>query len=251
MAVRKAVIPDIGVVTFYKRRRTKSIRLSITHDGQIRVTMPSWAPYRAGIDFVESKADWIRERTARSVTPLRTGDRIGKAHTVYFFNRKDAGKITTRVTGTDIRINLPQDVTSEDMEVQAIARQACIRALRAEAEQLLPKRLEALAIQHGFDYAGVRIKRLRSRWGSCSQAGEIVLNCFLMQLPWHLIDYVILHELLHTRRMAHGPVFWNELAAHVTDVKSLRKEIKSYQPALSPQSPLLTGQPKPVAISVA
>ena len=59
-----------------------------------------------------------------------------------------------------------------------------------------------------------------------------------MQLPWHLIDYVMLHELTHTKVMQHGAPFWRELELHVPHAKQLRKEIGEYHPILS--APLAT-----------
>jgi predicted metal-dependent hydrolase len=89
-----------------------------------------------------------------------------------------------------------------------------------------------LARRHGFAYRSVAIKQLKRRWGSCSSEQDIALNCFFMQLPWHLIDYVLLHELMHTRIMAHGTPFWKALDEYVPDLKTARREIKTYRPIL-------------------
>jgi predicted metal-dependent hydrolase len=249
MAVRKATIPEVGTVMIYKRRRTKSIRLSITHDGSVRVTIPAWAPYKTGIEFVQRKSAWIRSKTG-TVSYLRSGDRIGKAHQLLIEQDTGISKIQTRIVGTEIRIRTPEAIHPESEECQLAAKAACIRALKREAEQLLPRRLEALASQYDFTYNGVKIKQLRSRWGSCNHKQEITLNCFLMQLPWHLIDYVLLHELLHTEVLAHGPSFWGRLDAYVGDLKNLRKEIKSFQPALIAQQPLFSHTQQSVPIPI-
>jgi predicted metal-dependent hydrolase len=121
-----------------------------------------------------------------------------------------------------------------DQAVQNAARKASIRALRKEAEVLLPQRLQTLAQQTGLGYASVTVKQLKSRWGSCSADKDITLNLFLMQLPWHLIDYVLIHELTHTKVMRHGPPFWAEMESHLAGAKALRKEISKQQPILIP-----------------
>jgi predicted metal-dependent hydrolase len=72
--------------------------------------------------------------------------------------------------------------------------------------------------------------RLKGRWGSCDQDKNIVLNLFLMQLPWQLIDYVLLHELCHTMHLDHGPGFWQTFLMHKPTAKDLRREIRHYQP---------------------
>jgi len=103
-----------------------------------------------------------------------------------------------------------------------------VALLRKEACDYLPVRLNQLAVQFGFTYHRVRISQSRGRWGSCSSKKNINLSLYLMTLPLHLIDYVILHELCHTKEMNHGPSFW-ALLDEVTGGKarSLRAELRS------------------------
>lgn len=233
MAVKKVSVPDLGTIHLYKRRGIKSLRLSITHEGEIRVSLPYWVPYAAGMEFAASKREWIRTQQIMP-QPLRHGGRIGKAHRVAFVPEVGRTAIATRITSDgEIRIQHPAHLLPGDKAVQQAAQRASIRALKTQAKKLLPQRLATLASTHGFTYGDVSIKQLKSRWGSCNDQKDIALNCFLMQLPWHLIDYVLLHELLHTRIMAHGAVFWEELAEYVPNLKVIRKEIKAYRPALS------------------
>ena len=120
-----------------------------------------------------------------------------------------------------------------DAKVQEAAQKACLRALKLEASSLLPPRLKELAEIHGYSFNKVTIKKMKSRWGSCDSNQNIVLNQYLIQLPWHLIDYVLLHELNHTVHMHHSPKFWSALKALLPNVKALRKEIKEHHPTLS------------------
>jgi len=131
-----------------------------------------------------------------------------------------------------ITITHPAHLSVTDSDLQKLAESASIRALRVQAEQLLPTRLRSLAQQHNFRYSSVAIKRLKSRWGSCDQQKQIVLNLFLMQLPWQCIAYVILHELVHTALLHHGPDFWQKMQAVLPDVKHRRKQMRQYQPVL-------------------
>jgi predicted metal-dependent hydrolase len=99
--------------------------------------------------------------------------------------------------------------------------------LRHQAQLFLPGELERLAKEHGFVYKEVKIRKSRTRWGSCSSKGTISLSIYLMLLPPHLIEYVLLHELCHTIEMNHSPAFWALMDKH-TDGKSkeLKKEIR-------------------------
>jgi predicted metal-dependent hydrolase len=99
--------------------------------------------------------------------------------------------------------------------------------LRQEAKSYLPKELERLAKEHGFKYKSVRIQKSKTRWGSCSSKATINLSLYLMLLPAHLIEYVLLHELCHTIHMNHSPDFWALLDKHTNGkAKELRCELK-------------------------
>lgn len=232
MATKIIEIPEIGAVTLYKRRGNRSLRLSVAADGEIRVSLPSWVPYKAGEQFARSKLEWIASHRRSQHAGLAHGQPIGKAHHLHFAPSAVATKVTTRLQQNRIEITHPHGYASSHPLVQKAARTASIRALRKEAELLLPQRLRDLAQQTGFTYRGVGIKQLKSRWGSCSAETDITLNLFLMQLPWHLIDYVLLHELTHTKVMRHGAPFWKELERHVPRAKQLRKEISGQHPVL-------------------
>jgi predicted metal-dependent hydrolase len=235
MSTKQVSIPEIGTVTLYKRRGNRSLRLSIGSNGEVRVSLPYWLPYKAGEAFALSKMTWIKANQIINVSAsLQSGHAIGKAHRLYLEVEPLARKVTTRVAANEVRILYPSTYTATDAEVQDAAHKASIRALRKEAEALLPQRLRALSAQTGLDFATVAVKQLKSRWGSCNTHKEIVLNLYLMQLPWHLIDYVLVHELTHTKVMQHGAPFWKEMERHLPNAKALRKQMSAYQPNLSP-----------------
>ena len=102
--------------------------------------------------------------------------------------------------------------------------------LRRKAQSALPAQLAQLADLHGFKYSGVKIRKSKSRWGSCSSKKAINLSLYLMMLPEHLIEYVLLHELCHTVHLNHSPAFW-ELLNKCTENKAreLRREIRKYR----------------------
>jgi len=103
-------------------------------------------------------------------------------------------------------------------------------ALRRNAKSVLPFQLAQLAQLHGFTYSNVKIRKSKSRWGSCSTKGTISLSFYLLLLPEHLIEYVLLHELCHTVQMNHSPAFWALLNKCTQNrAKELRKELKKYR----------------------
>lgn len=224
-------------VKIYKRRNSRSLRLSVTHSGDIRVSIPIWAPYSAGVTFAQSRLGWIRQQLPVERNYLAHGQAIGKFHRLLFVPY-DGSKPSSRVGQTEIVIKYPAQLDAASSPVQRCAQAACIRALRHQAEQLLPQRLAQLATQYGYSYKSISIKQLKSRWGSCDQQKNLVLNLFLMQLPWHLIDYVLLHELAHTKVLQHGEPFWTEMQKTRPAAKQLRKALRSHQPVLLSNTPV-------------
>jgi len=97
-----------------------------------------------------------------------------------------------------------------------------------EAKKILMARVKKIAEKHGFIYNRVCIRKQKTRWGSCSAKDNISLNVKLVLLPERLMDFIILHELVHTRVKNHGKDFWAELLKIEPDVKALSSKIKEY-----------------------
>jgi predicted metal-dependent hydrolase len=99
---------------------------------------------------------------------------------------------------------------------------------RAKAKRVLSRRLNYLSVKYGFTYNRVFIRNQRTRWGSCSNKDNISLNIKLIRMPDDLIDYVILHELVHTRFKNHSRQFWNELDKILPNAKGIDAHLKQY-----------------------
>jgi len=200
---------DVGEIRYVRNRRARNIAIRIGRKGDVRVTVPGYVSIKKAESFVFSKRGWIlqkireQEEHADAAIAIRDGDELevrGK-------------KITVRLKGD-------QDTVEE----------AIWRILHKEAVVILPGRVEALALEHGLSFSGVKVRRMKSRWGSCNAKNGINLNSWLVMLPGHLSDYVILHELAHTRHHDHSARFW-ELLDRLTGGRSkqLRKELRTQQ----------------------
>jgi predicted metal-dependent hydrolase len=102
------------------------------------------------------------------------------------------------------------------------------RQLRERAKRELPSRLRELAAEHGLAVTRISVRNQRSRWGSCSRAGHICLNWRLIQMPDGVRDYVLVHELMHLRRMDHSPRFWKLVARACPDFHAARAWLRAY-----------------------
>ena len=167
-------------------------------------------------------------------------------------NRAKRLNISVRPPGR-IRVALPRGVSLSWAEKVVLAKSDWIRSQLNRLDQAaglqkklttepvadsrivcraLAARLEELAELHGFSYNRVFFRSQRTRWGSCSAADNINLNIKLARLPAALLDYVLLHELLHTRLKNHQPVFWLALQAIMPDALERRRQLRQYSLAL-------------------
>jgi predicted metal-dependent hydrolase len=107
-----------------------------------------------------------------------------------------------------------------------------VKINQPEARKRLVCRLDKLSKRHGFSYNKVFIRNQKTRWGSCSAKNNISLNLKLVKLPEDLVDYVIMHELVHTRIKNHTKAFWMELDRIVGNAKVQDSRLKEYIIAL-------------------
>ncbi len=111
------------------------------------------------------------------------------------------------------------------------------RDLRSRAKRALPARVSELAAQHGLTVARVSVRNQRWRWGSCSRAGHICLNWRLMTMPEWVRDYVIIHELMHLKRMDHSPRFWKLVARVCPDYQNARRWLRQHARGAASEHP--------------
>lgn len=228
------VVPGVGEVELRKSRRARRVILSITPEGGARVTIPSFVPMTVGKQYALKQRDWLINNMGKvSIPQITHNQQIGREHVVVF---KRGDTLASRVRNNVITVTITNSQNITDSSVQAEAKKACTRAVRREAEKLLPARLYQQARQYGYQFKEVRCKALKTRWGSCSSEKIINLNIWLMQLPDELIEYVLAHELTHLRHQHHQPAFWTELGAMVPDYKERRKQLKDYRPSLMLQT---------------
>ena len=102
------------------------------------------------------------------------------------------------------------------------------RALRERAARELPTRLLELARQNGLTVARISVRNQRWRWGSCSPRGHICLNWRLVQMPDEVRDYVMIHELMHLKRLDHSPRFWKLVAEACPEYLASRQWLRSF-----------------------
>jgi hypothetical protein len=101
--------------------------------------------------------------------------------------------------------------------------------LKARAKRELPERLHELAAQHGLIVSRVSVRSQRRRWGSCARNGHICLNWRVVTMPDWVRDYVIIHELMHLKRMDHARKFWKLVEAACPNYQDARAWLRAHQ----------------------
>lgn len=224
---------EFGKITIRRSARATQVRVRVGPDGTLRASLPLYAPIFLVRRLLKSSRQELRLifSEAQTIEHYSDGMRIGKSHTLIVKpNQVAAVKVAKH--GQQIIVQLPSDSTLDDADVKRAIRDAAVSALRLEAKSYLPKRLAFLSDKYDLQYDKVRFSHASGRWGSCSSAGTISLNIALMKLPFELIDYVIVHELSHTRHMNHSQDFWKLVADIEPQYRNHRKALKLEKPSI-------------------
>ncbi len=232
--MKTLLIKDIGEITIRKSNKAKRISIRITQGGEVQAILPPWAPYRSGKVFAQKKKDWILKHinksggfSGRKIIFTEYSNFKTWNHELVI-SREGQQKISFRISPGLVKIKVPEQFKIEDQDIQAFIQEAIIRTLRIEAIEYLPDRLKIISNKFDLKYEKLSLRNQKTLWGSCSARNNINLNVNLMRLPAHLIDYVLLHELVHTKHKNHGPGFWNTLNLYSGNAKEMASELKKY-----------------------
>ncbi len=210
-------IQEVGEIFLFRKSGSK-ISLCIRPFEGMQLTVPREMSTAEVLRFLEDRKGWI-DRARKKVARIESARTEFTPHTNFStrFHRLEwqegthPARFVFHINPGTFRVEYPREVDFSSPGVQTILRKGIEEVLRKEALQDLPERLDRLSAKTGLVYHGLSVKNLKSRWGSCSMVNHINLNLHLMRLPDALVDYVVLHELAHTRQKNHGPDFWKLL----------------------------------------
>jgi len=101
-----------------------------------------------------------------------------------------------------------------------------IKDLSKKASLVIPEKVKEYANYIGVDYGRITIRSQRTRWGSCSSAGNLNFNCLLILFPEEVLDYVVVHELCHRKYMNHSANFYREVERVFPEYRKCQKWLK-------------------------
>ena len=211
--------------------RARRISIRVYPDARVEVVVPSRARPREIEHFVASQREWIDAKRAQALRNQPAPEPFPPAF-VEFLATGERWRV--HVAGGTGRIRVLERGTAMDpfrvLEIRGAmtdrgARLALRNWLKRAAMQRLGPRVDAWAASSGVRHSKVEIRRQRSRWGSCSVRGTISLNlCLLFQRP-EIVDYLVIHELMHVKHMNHSPRFWAAVEKHCADWRALDREL--------------------------
>ncbi len=221
---------ELGTITLRSGARYTRYTLKVAN-GAIVATMPMGGDERKLLAFIEQKRERLQvlllKHPVKALLDEHTDLQMATCRLQII--REERKDIRTVLKDGLLTVACPTSVDIASDRIQQLLREIITNVSRHEAKRVLPSRLMQLAKQYGFTCTGVKINNSRTHWGSCTPRKSINLSLGLMQLPWHLIDYVLLHELCHTIEMNHSDRFWAQMDK-VTDgkAKAFRTELKQY-----------------------
>ncbi|MCR5135762.1 MAG: M48 family metallopeptidase [Oscillospiraceae bacterium] len=121
-------------------------------------------------------------------------------------------------------------------ETEVLSREE-LEALAEEALKWFPEQVRRFAARIGVTYGRITVRNQKTKWGSCSSAGNLNFNCLLMMAPEQVRDYVIVHELCHRRQMNHSAAFWAEVERALPDYRGARQWLKQHGAELMLRNP--------------
>ena len=238
MSDRLIYIDGVGEILFKHSSRARHLGISVRPFLGARVSIPIGMSYNSAVRLVTEKKGWIIQHL-KKMREFEKQQTIFNEYSGYYtkhhkleLRKTDQKNISVRLSKGKINVTYPAELNTNTKEIQSAIRTGIERALKIEAKQYLPDKVKVLSAKFGFEYNKLTLKNIKSRWGSCSRNNNINLSIHLMRLPEHLIDYVILHELVHTVHHNHSARFWSKLDEIKNGAKNLDKELKKYRIAI-------------------
>jgi len=215
------------------RKKCKWLRIEVTPDLKVKII----APLRASNSFineaVKEKTPWIIKSINRlnNCRMLPSPEKYISGENLAYLGNECTLKINTgkrevaRLSDNTLTIKLPRpDMKGVKREVD--------KWFRLQAEVIFDEYLEAnysIISQYGIQKPILKIRRMKSRWGSCSKSGKITLNLKLIHLPPACIEYIVMHELCHLKHLNHSKDFYSFLQRCMPDWKERKAILESYR----------------------
>jgi len=221
--------------TIRASRRARRVSLTIRPDTGLVVTAPPGCPQAAIDAFLVSSERWIRRQTERLASVAERLPRRWPYGSTLPYRGRDYPVVLTAQPRRAARVRLHEGQLVVEMARPGLegARRVLRRWYIEEATRCLRARADALGEHLGIAWRRLRVRDQRRRWGSCSVAGNLSFNYRLVMAPPEVLDYVVIHELMHRRQLNHSRRFWALVAEHCPGYRGAIAWLKTYGPYLA------------------
>lgn len=226
--------PTLGAIFYKKNKRSKRVTIRVKEEGKIYVTLPYQISYQQAVQLVNNHRLWVEEQVDK-----RTQEQLQKAlnwESNFLIGEQklslkpyDGKDLKFQTYAEELVLFVPQKWNLEASIYQNALKDKLTEILRKFAKLHLPARTHYWADYHQIKINAVRVKKVQTRWGSCSSKGNINLSLYLMLLPKAWIDYVICHELAHIAHPNHSTAFWEHLEELLPGARQLDKALGQYK----------------------
>ena len=209
-----------------ERRRVKHARISVGWDSRVRIIVPVAFPQAEINALIERKSEWIHKQL--DYFRARKDSQVELNHDEVLF----LGEVYKVLCLPELRGRTVVDDREKTISSgRALLEDGAFEKwYRKKAREIIPKRVAYLSDKYRFDYSRVFIRGQRTRWGSCSFRRNLSFNWRLIQAPMFVVDYVVVHELVHTTIMKHDKAFWMRVASICPDYKQAVEWLRHFHP---------------------
>ena len=198
------------------RSKRKTLTIIVKNDGSVIVRAPMRTPEIAIRIFVEQHRAWIEKKQTQIRAAVVMPPKQYAPGEVFMFLGKSYPLEIVKRQKKELVLEESFKLAESASERAKIVFE---RWYREQAKKILPERVDFYVNQYGFQYQGIKITSAKTRWGSCSSRGSLNFSWRLMQAPLGQVDYVVVHELVHTVHHNHSRRFWKKVERIMPDFK--------------------------------
>jgi predicted metal-dependent hydrolase len=213
-------LPDNYTLLF---KDVKNVGIRVSHDQRVRIVAPKWLPEQHLENILKKREDWIQKHLQR----LRT-----RKQPVVLAQNQILFKGIIFHLEHNVQFNRSIEIDEEHFVIRAgdlfLEKPRQLAWYRNEAKKYLERRVQDLSVRYGFHYNKLFIRNQKTRWGSCSKRKNLSFNWKLIKSPLFVIDYLILHELVHTEFMNHSKQYWQKVHSLYPEYKIASQWLKEH-----------------------
>lgn len=212
------------------RSKRRTIALIVERDGSLTVRAPRRAAVADIQSFILEKQDWIIRTQEKLKSLVDVPKKEYKDGDSFLFLGNTYGLTLVRPQRPALKF---EDGFTLGSTAQGNGERLFKQWYKEQAYKVFADRVGVFSTQYGFVPKQVKISSARTRWGSCSVDGSLNFTWRLVMAPLNVIDYVVVHELVHLRVKNHSSRFWREVEKIMPEYKDLRKWLRLHGETLS------------------